>query len=117
MGTTTAKRGRARRAAPQSDGSAKASRTIPLSVAEKVLGLTEAVARERFSRLTPRERQVATLMANGKRNRQIAEELGISPKTLDIHRANTTHKLEVETTAGLANLINLLRFVEACGNA
>jgi DNA-binding CsgD family transcriptional regulator len=66
----------------------------------------------RYSRLTEREKHVATMMAKGKRNAKIAEELGISPKTLDIHRANSMHKLEVETTAGLANLINLLSLAE-----
>jgi len=51
-------------------------------------------------------------MARGKRNRQIAERLGISPKTLDIHRANAMHKLEAETTAALANLVNLLKVAD-----
>jgi FixJ family two-component response regulator len=98
----------------RSNGAISAS-SIPLSTAEKVLGLSVSVARERFARLTDRERQVATMMAGGKRNRQIAEELVISPKTLDIHRANAMHKLEAETTARLANLVNLLLMVQAIG--
>ncbi len=94
---------------------AKASGSAPLSAAEKTLGLTVATARARYARLTPREAEVAGLMAQAKPNRQIAEELGISVKTLDIHRANVMHKLEAETTAGVANLVNLVRLAEGAG--
>jgi FixJ family two-component response regulator len=105
MTKTSAKKPAARR--PSS-----ASQTISLSVAEKVLGFSVAAARDRFARLTEREAQVANLMAGGKRNRQIAEVLGISPKTLDIHRANAMHKLEAETSAALANLVNLIKVAD-----
>jgi FixJ family two-component response regulator len=88
-----------------------ASAAVPVATVEKVLGVTLGVARDRYARLTRREVQVANLMASGKPNRQIAEELGISPKTLDIHRANVMHKLLVRTTAQIANLVNLLRVV------
>jgi DNA-binding NarL/FixJ family response regulator len=44
---------------------------------------------------------VAKLMTVGKSNRQIAEELGISLKTLDIHRLNTKQKLEVDSLTGI----------------
>jgi FixJ family two-component response regulator len=91
---------------------ASASQSLTLAAAEKVLGLSVASARERFSELTEREQEVARLMATGKRNRQIAEDLGISPKTLDIHRANAMHKLDTETTAALANLVNLLKVAD-----
>src|SRR4051794_32222213 len=80
----------------------KAARSGPvvgLAAVEEVLGQTVADARDRYDRLTAREREVAGLMARGRRNRDIAAELGISPKTLDIHRANVMHKLEARTTA------------------
>jgi len=86
---------------------------IPLTAAEKVLGVTVSTARERHLQLTPRERQVAGMMATGQPNRDIAAELGISVKTLDIHRANLVHKLQARTSADVANLINLLRLAEA----
>ncbi len=60
--------------------------TIPLPAAEKIMGVSAAVAGERHALLTLRERQVAGMMATGKPNREIAAELGISVKTLDIHR-------------------------------
>ncbi len=100
---------------PTRPATAKARSNGPavlLSDAEKLLGLTLDVARARHARLTPREVEVAGLMSTGKRNAQIAEEMGISPKTLDIHRANLMHKLEARTTADVANLVNLLRMAD-----
>ncbi len=85
---------------------------VPLAAVEKVLGLTIAAAQDRHGRLTPRELQVAGMMAAGTPNREIAAELGISPKTLDIHRANVMHKLLARTTAQVANLVNLLRVAD-----
>lgn len=55
----------------------------------------------RIASLTPRELEVLDLMVAGKKNRQIAEELGISTKTLDIHRANIMRKMQTKTIADL----------------
>jgi two-component system response regulator FixJ len=51
--------------------------------------------------LTPREIQVLDLMVAGEKNRKIAADLGISPKTLDIHRANILRKMQTKTIADL----------------
>jgi DNA-binding CsgD family transcriptional regulator len=57
---------------------------------------------DQFDRiLTPRERDVATLMGQGLANREIAEQLRISPKTLDIHRANVSHKLQTKVVGDI----------------
>jgi FixJ family two-component response regulator len=85
---------------------------IPLPIVEKVFGLTAATARERYTRLTSRERQVAALMAAGKPNRVIAAELGITVKTLDIHRGHIHAKVHTRTAAGVANVVNLVRLAE-----
>lgn len=45
--------------------------------------------------LTDREREVLILVAEGYTNRQIAEMLGISPKTVDVHRTNLMRKLNL----------------------
>ncbi len=68
----------------------------------------KAVASTRIASLTTRELQVLDLMVQGKKNRTIAEELGISPKTLDIHRSNVMDKMEARTIADLcrAHLLN-----------
>lgn len=51
--------------------------------------------------LTDRELQIVRLIAEGKRNRDIAAELCISNKTVDTHRANALAKLRLETNADL----------------
>ncbi len=51
--------------------------------------------------LTIRERQVLPLVANGCTNREIALQLGISPRTVEIHRANVMYKLGLHTTSDL----------------
>ncbi len=52
--------------------------------------------------LTPRERQVATLIAAGRTNRQICRALGIAEKTVEVHVHNTMAKLEVSNRAEVA---------------
>jgi DNA-binding NarL/FixJ family response regulator len=52
-------------------------------------------------RLTERERQVLTLVARGRSNREIAELLGLSANTIAVHRANLMKTLAVRKTAAL----------------
>ena len=54
-----------------------------------------------LARLTPRERQVLDLIASGRLNKQIADDLSISIKTVEAHRANIMDKFEVRTMADL----------------
>jgi DNA-binding NarL/FixJ family response regulator len=51
--------------------------------------------------LSPREREVLQLVAEGKPNKQIASDLGISVKTVESHRSRLTQKLDIHDTAGL----------------
>jgi FixJ family two-component response regulator len=55
----------------------------------------------RFETLTPREVEVLDHIVAGEKPRNIAAELGISPKTLDIHRANIMRKIRTRTVAEL----------------
>ncbi len=55
--------------------------------------------------LTPRERQVLPLMAEGLSSKLIARQLGISPKTVEIHRTNILRKLDVRSSRELIYLI------------
>jgi FixJ family two-component response regulator len=57
--------------------------------------------RRRLARLTLRERQVCDLVARGLLNKQIAYELGISEKTIKVHRSRVMQKLEIESVAAL----------------
>ena len=54
-----------------------------------------------LTRLTPREQQVATLLAYGHTNSEIAERLTISIRTAEMHRANAMRKLGAETRADI----------------
>ena len=53
------------------------------------------------SNLTGRQRQVLILLANGRSTKHIADELNISTKTVEFHKANITHKLGIRTTSDL----------------
>lgn len=53
------------------------------------------------SNLTGRQRQVLIMLANGRSTKHIAEELKISTKTVEFHKANLTHKLGIRTTSDL----------------
>ena len=52
--------------------------------------------------ITPREREVLLLVADGLRNKEIAERLGVSRRTVETHRARLSAKLCIRTSAGLA---------------
>jgi len=56
------------------------------------------------SLLTPREREMLYLIGQGLSNREIAESLVLSVKTIEAHRANLSRKLNVRSRAGLIRL-------------
>lgn len=68
----------------------------------------EHAARERMRqallRLTEREREVIDLVVQGRHNREIAEQLGISPRTVEVHKARAMDKLQVDRLADLLRL-------------
>ncbi len=64
--------------------------------------------RERLNGLSPRERQVLDRVVAGRLNKQIAEDLGISPKTVEMHRANVMQKMVAESLADLVRMVVLV---------
>lgn len=54
--------------------------------------------------LTPREREVMDLVVTGKHNREIAPELGISVRTVEVHKANLMAKLGVKSVPDLVRI-------------
>lgn len=60
---------------------------------------------DKLQRLTPRERQVLSLVAEGLSNKAIARQLGISPKTVEIHRSNVMTKMEATSSNALIRMV------------
>jgi FixJ family two-component response regulator len=57
-----------------------------------------------FAQLTPREREVLQLITNGQSNKEAGRELGISPRTIEVHRARVMEKLGARNTADLMRI-------------
>ncbi len=68
-----------------------------------------ARVQERVALLTPREREVLALVAAGRLNKQVAYDLGITEKTVKVHRGRVMQKL------GLTSLADLVRLAEKAG--
>ncbi|QDQ26762.1 response regulator transcription factor [Chitinimonas arctica] len=62
----------------------------------------------RLAELTPREKEVMALFLDGKLNKQIADSLDISMKTVEVHRARVLEKMGVKSAVELANLLKEL---------
>lgn len=60
--------------------------------------------RQQFDRLTEREREILQSVKKGLSSRTIAATLGISAKTVEVHRANMMHKLSVTSAAELVSM-------------
>lgn len=58
-----------------------------------------------FTQLTPREREVLQLITNGQSNKEAGRELGISPRTIEVHRARVMEKLGARNTADLIRIV------------
>lgn len=65
---------------------------------------TDSQRKEKLARLTGREQQVLERIVAGRLNKQIADDLTISIKTVEAHRANIMEKLEAKTMAELMKI-------------
>ena len=68
---------------------------------------------KRFHALSDRERQLLSLVAEGLSNREIAEQIGVSPKTIESQRANMMRKMGA---AGLPQIIRMAVLLQETGN-
>ena len=65
----------------------------------------EENAQRRLEQLTPREREVLDLIVAGRLNKQVADDLGISIKTVEVHRARVMEKMGVNSLAELVQQV------------
>lgn len=65
----------------------------------------ELIGRQKMAKLTPRERQVLERIVSGRLNKQIADDLGISIKTVEAHRASIMDKTASGTVADLMRVV------------
>ena len=82
---------------------------VELALALSARALCERRDREALGRalaeLTDREREVMRLVVEGRPNKLIADELGISVRTVEVHRARMFEKMNVRSAVELANLL------------
>lgn len=78
--------------------------THQLSVALRA-DLERQQKRSRLDQLTPREKEVLVEVARGRTSREIAEDFGISPRTVETHRERIMSKLRIRSIAGLTRFV------------
>ena len=83
------------------EGKTYLSPSIAGLVVEELMQRTSAPGSPSLGGLTPRERQVLKLLADGMRPREIAQDLSISVKTVEVHKQNLINKLEIHTASEL----------------
>jgi two-component system response regulator DctR len=78
---------------------------VEAALAVSRLAGEDAVVRARLATLSAREREVLDLILVGKMNKVIADELGISMRTVEVHRSHVFEKMQVKTAVELAGIL------------
>jgi len=77
---------------------------IDLDASRRQKASQRSDAIERLSRLTPREKEVMQCVVQGMSNKQIASQLQLSEKTIEVHRGNVMRKTAADSVAELVRL-------------
>ncbi|MBV8659057.1 MAG: response regulator transcription factor [Burkholderiales bacterium] len=78
---------------------------LAVATARKQSRGTQEAAHARLAKLSARERQVMDRILAGKLNKQIADELGVTMRTVEVHRANVFAKMAVRSAVELAQML------------
>lgn len=76
---------------------------------QRVLRAQRADIAARMAELTPREHEVMAMVTDGKSNKEIAATLGVSAKTVEVHRARVMDKMRADSLAELVRMALLAR--------
>jgi two-component system, LuxR family, response regulator FixJ len=79
-------------------------RAIALDQQRRAAGADREELRARFQRLTRRETEVMEQIVQGAANKEVAARLGLSPKTVEVHRANVMRKTRAGSLAELVRM-------------
>ena len=74
--------------------------------ARRAVRAEQEVIRERIALLTPREREVMERVVRGQANKVIAMDLGVSQRTVELHRARVMRKLKMRSLAELVHAVD-----------
>lgn len=91
----------------------RVQRALELDERERELLQRRGELRNRWNELTAREQEVAQRVAKGEANKVVAADLGISERTVEVHRARILQKLGVRSLAQLVQVVVALRESEA----
>jgi two-component system, LuxR family, response regulator DctR len=96
---------------PFSDNSLvdRLEQALALSAQQIALRSTSEQLKQRLSELTERERDVMRLVTQGLPNKLIADQLDISVRTVEVHRARVFDKMQVKSAVELANLLQTIK--------
>lgn len=80
------------------------ARAVARDIANRGVWTRQEEIRARYSRLTPREREVFAHLISGQLNKQVGFDLGISERTTKIHRRQVLDKMEADSIADLVRM-------------
>ena len=81
------------------------NKALESGIEKRLLQLEYQTVKAHIQTLTPREKEVMDMIVTGKPNKVIAIDLGLSQRTVEVHRANVMDKLQVHSLADLVRLV------------